>query len=101
MIKRLIEKLKTLRLYFVVKRPSISPCVNDAMFENNRRYLKEHLQKQLTIHSVSNSCDIGDTSILIKGLEDISNWDDEQKEWYDDPGHCANMTLIKYYNSKK
>ena len=33
-----------------------------------RRYLKEHLQEQLTIHSVNNSCDIGDTSILIRGL---------------------------------
>ena len=66
-----------------------------------RRYLKEHLQKQLSIHGVSNSCGVDDISILIKGLEDISKWDDEQEEWYDDPGHCANMTLIKYYNSKK
>ena len=40
MIKRLIEKVKTLRLYFVIERSVISPCINDAMFENNRRYLE-------------------------------------------------------------
>jgi hypothetical protein len=40
MNKRLIEKLKALRQYFVIKRSSISPCVNDAMFQNNKRYLK-------------------------------------------------------------
>ena len=63
--------------------------------------LEDYAKEQLRLYNVSNSCGIGDTSILIKGLEDISNWDDEQEEWYDDPGHCANMTLIKYYNSKK
>jgi hypothetical protein len=78
---------------------------NEGMVKNSTIFLEDLFEipeiKQLLIHSVSNSCDVGDTSILIKGLEDISNWDDEQEEWYDDPGHCANMTLIKYYNSKK
>jgi hypothetical protein len=72
-------------------------------WENHfEKVVKSYLKaEQLTISGVSNSCGLGDTSILIKGLEDISNWDDEQEEWHDDPGHCANMTLIKYYNSKK
>jgi hypothetical protein len=39
-MKTLINKLKALRLYFVMKRSNISPCINDAMFENNRRYLE-------------------------------------------------------------
>jgi hypothetical protein len=39
-MKTLINKLKALRLYFVMKRLKISPCINDAMFENNRRYLE-------------------------------------------------------------
>jgi hypothetical protein len=39
-MKNLINKLKALRLYFLMKRSKISPCINDAMFENNRRYLE-------------------------------------------------------------
>lgn len=42
MIKKLIEKLKSLRLYFFIKRSIISPCANDAMLENNRRYLESY-----------------------------------------------------------
>jgi len=63
--------------------------------------LEDYANEQLRLYSVSNSCGLGDTSILIKGLEDISNWDEEKEEWYDDPGHCAIIALIKYYNSQK
>lgn len=40
MRKYLLKQLKALRLYFVMKRSKISPCINDAMFENNKRYLE-------------------------------------------------------------
>ena len=30
---------KAIQMYFITKRSKISPCINDAMFENNRRYL--------------------------------------------------------------
>ena len=39
-MKTLTKWIKALRLYFVMKRSKISPCINDAMFENNRRYLE-------------------------------------------------------------
>ncbi len=90
---------EVLNKYIKVKR--IGEHGKFVVLNTNITTLEKELKKQLSIYSVSNSCGIGDTSILIKGLEDISNWDDEQEEWYDDPGHCANMTLIKYYNSKK
>lgn len=70
-------------------------------FDEIMTYIDDYVNEQLALCNVSNSCGVGDISILIKGLKDISNWDEEQEEWYDDPGHCANMTLIKYYNSKK
>ena len=34
--------------------------------------------------------------ILIKALEQIAIWDDEQAEQWDDPGDCALEALQKY-----
>jgi hypothetical protein len=39
---------------------------------------------------------VGDVEILIKGLEHIGKWGDEEEERWDDPGDCAMDTLTQY-----
>lgn len=43
---------------------------------------------------------VGDVEILIKGLEHIGKWGDEEDERWDDPGDCAMDALTQYRYSQ-
>lgn len=50
----------------------------------------------LVLFGVGKSLPIGDVEILLKGLEHIEKWGDEEEERWDDPGDCAMDTLTQY-----
>lgn len=54
------------------------------------------IDELLNLHSVGKSLPIGDVEILLKGLEHIGKWGDEEEERWDDPGDCAMDTLSQY-----
>lgn len=50
----------------------------------------------LVLFGVGKLLPIGDVEILLKGLEHIGKWGDEEEERWDDPGDCAMDTLTQY-----
>ena len=61
--------------------------------------IKAHLEarfKSLGLLGAGKSLPIGDVEILLKGLEHIGEWGDEEEERWDDPGDCAMDTLYRY-----
>ena len=43
----------------------------------------------------------GDVTILLKGLEHIHKWGEEEQEQWDDPGDCAIDTINQYRYSMR
>jgi len=53
------------------------------------------------IADVSKSLPIGNVEILLRALEHIGKWGDEEEERWDDPGDCAMDAIVKYRYSIK
>jgi hypothetical protein len=59
----------------------------------------EALQKRVAKLEAENEVlrqPLGDVGILLKGLEHIGKWEEEEAERWDDPGYCALDTLAQY-----
>ena len=59
-------------------------------------HILELHKEQLLLTDVSKSLPIGNVEILLKGLEHIGIWGDDEEEKWEDPGDCALDTLYKY-----
>jgi len=106
-----IEGLQVAKLYEFIQQPTdgilydlnrnevvVLSFLNDSKWINDYAVSKtitalkqkiEELEKQATNNN------IGDVEILLKGLENIGRWDEEEERW-SDPGDCAMDTLTQY-----
>jgi len=106
-----IEGLQVAKLYEFIQQPTdgilydlnrnevvVLSFLNDPKWINDYAVSKtitllkqkiEELEKQATNNN------IGDVEILLKGLENIGRWDEEEERWAD-PGDCAMDTLTQY-----
>ncbi|PIZ51126.1 hypothetical protein COY27_04745 [Candidatus Woesearchaeota archaeon CG_4_10_14_0_2_um_filter_33_13] len=106
-----IEGLQVAKLYEFIQQPTdgilydlnrnevvVLSFLNDSKWINDYAVSKtitalkqkiEELEKQATNNN------IGDVEILLKGLENIGRWDEEEERWAD-PGDCAMDTLTQY-----
>lgn len=67
--------------------------VNDYAVSKTITALKEKIEK---LEKEAKNNNIGDIEILLKGLEHIATFNEEEEERWDDPGDCAMDTLTQY-----